>query len=84
MAGGYATSLLSPLGDNDLVWLARKAEPSSARTAILAGGVAVTVLMAALSLYGALAGIVGPMIWSAVVIEVALAAAFIYYYVKAH
>ena len=64
-----------------ILWLSRASEPSQARTAILAGGSVVTTLMAVLSLIGVLTGVVGPMVWSAVVIEVALAAAFVYFYV---
>jgi hypothetical protein len=66
-----------------ILWLGRSAPASPARTAILAGGMVVTVLMAVVSLVGALTGVVGAMIWSAVAIEVVLAAAFAYHYVTA-
>jgi hypothetical protein len=69
---GYAT----------ILWLARSAEPGPAMTAILAGGAVVTSLIAIVSLVGALTGVVGPVIWSAVVIEVTLAAGFVYYLVR--
>jgi hypothetical protein len=65
---GYAT----------LLWLGRSAGPSSARTAILAGGVAVSVVMTLVSLLGALSGVVGPMVWLAVAVEAVLAVAFVY------
>ena len=61
-----------------ILWMARKSEPSSARTAILAGGTVATAIMAVLSLVGALTGVVGPFVWSAVAIEVLLAASFGY------
>jgi len=35
------------------------------------------------SLVGVLTGVVGPAVWSAVVIEALLAAGFVYYYAKA-
>lgn len=66
-----------------ILWLSRASAPSPARTAILAGGVVVTVIMTVVSLAGALSGIVGSMIWSAVAIETLLAAGFVYYYVTA-
>jgi hypothetical protein len=59
-----------------ILWLARHAEASPARHAISAGGLVVTAVMAGVSLFGVLAGTIGPAAWSAVVIEVALAAAF--------
>lgn len=63
-------------GYTAILWLARSAPPSTARTAILAGGTVVTTIMAGVSLLGALSGVVGAMIWSAVAIELILAAAF--------
>jgi len=66
---GYAT----------ILWLSRAAPPSPARTAILAGGVLCSVVMTAVSLWGALSGVVGPLIWFAVAIEAVLAVAFVYY-----
>lgn len=70
---GYAT----------LLWLARSAGPSPARTAILAGGLVVSVVMTLVSLLGALSGVVGPMAWAAVVVEAVLAAAFVYFFATA-
>lgn len=61
-----------------ILWMARTSEPSSVRRAILAGGTAATAIMAVLSLVGVLTGVVGPFVWSAVVIEVVLAASFGY------
>lgn len=68
---GYAT----------LLWMARGAASSPARTAILTGGAAVTAVMTVVSLVGILAGIVGPMVWIATVVEVLLAGSFTYYLV---
>ena len=62
-----------------ILWLARAAGPSPARTAILAGGAAVTGVFAIVSLAGVLTGVAGPFAWSAFVIEAALAAGFGYY-----
>jgi len=64
-----------------ILWLARASGPSPARTAILAGSAIVTAVMAIVSLIGVLTGLVGPAVWSAVVIEAFLAAGFVYYYV---
>ncbi len=66
-----------------ILWLGRASGPSPARTAILAGCAIVTTVMAVVSLGGVLTGVVGPAVWSAVVIEVLLAAAFAYFYVTA-
>lgn len=66
-----------------LLWLARSSPSSPTRTAILAGGVVVSSIMALLSLVGLTTGLVGPGMWSAVVIEALLAAAFVYYYATA-
>lgn len=66
-----------------ILWLAKATGPSPARTAILAGSAVVTTVMAIVSLVGVLTGVVGPAVWSAVVIEVLLAAGFVYYYAKA-
>lgn len=66
-----------------ILWLSRASASSPARTAILAGGVVVTVIMTVVSLLGALTGVVGSMIWSAVAIEALLAASFVYYYFTA-
>ncbi len=67
-------------GYTALLWLSRSAPASPARTAIIAGGAVVTSLMAVLSLFGVLTGVVGVGAWSAVVIETVLAGAFIYYW----
>ncbi len=66
-----------------ILWLGRASGPSPARTAILAGSAIVTAVMAIVSLVGVLTGVVGPAAWSAVVIEVLLAAGFAYHYAKA-
>jgi heme A synthase len=66
-----------------ILWLSRASEPSTARSAILAGGAVATGLMTVISLVGVLSRVVGPAAWSAVVIEAILAIAFAYYYVTA-
>ena len=66
-----------------ILWLARATGPSPARTAILAGGAIVTSVMAIVSLVGVVTGVVGPAVWSAVVIEVLLTAGFVYYCARA-
>lgn len=66
-------------GYTTLLWLARAAPPSPGRAAVVAGGAVVTSVMTLLSLLGVMTGIVGAGAWSAVAIEAALAAAFIYY-----
>jgi hypothetical protein len=66
-----------------ILWLARASEPSAARTAILAGGMVVTSAMAVVSLTGVLTGVVGPAVWSVVVVETLLAGGFAYFYASA-
>ena len=66
-----------------ILWLSRSAAPSPARTAILAGGAVVTVVMTVVSVVGALSGVVGPAIWGAVVVEALLAIAFVYFFATA-
>jgi hypothetical protein len=66
-----------------ILWLSRAAPASGARTAILAGSLVVTSVMAVVSLIGVVTGTVGPMAWSAVVVEALLAAGFAYFYVTA-
>jgi hypothetical protein len=68
MAFGYATILV----------LARSAGPSLARAAIMGGGAFVSLLLTLLSLWGILAGKIGPFAWSAVAIEGILAVTFGY------
>lgn len=63
-----------------VLWLARKSPPSPARSAIVAGGFVVTAVLAVVSLFGVLAGTVGPAAWTAVVVEALLAVAFGYFY----
>ena len=67
-------------GYSTIMWLSRGAAESQARTAILGGGMVVTGLMTLVSLYGVLAGLVGPVAWSAVVIEIGLVSGFAYFY----
>jgi hypothetical protein len=62
-----------------LLWLARTAPASPARSAILVGGAVVTTAMTLVSLYGVLTRLVGPGAWGAVGIEALLAAAFIHH-----
>jgi hypothetical protein len=59
-----------------LLWLARGASASPARRAIVAGGFAVTAVLAVVSTIGVAGGIVGPHGWVAVVIEALLAIGF--------
>ena len=61
-----------------LLWLSRDATPSPTRTAILAGGSVVNVVMTLVSLLGALSGVCGPAIWGAVGVEAVLSVAFVY------
>lgn len=68
------------LGYAAILWLARAAGPSPARTAILGGGALVTGLVTALSAGGVLSGTVGPGAWGAVAIEALLTAGFVYYF----
>ncbi len=63
-----------------ILWLSRTAPATPARDAILAGATVVAAAMALVSLFGVLTGTVGPAAWIAVVIEVALAASFGYFY----
>ena len=65
------------LGYAVLLWVARATPPSEAREAIVVSGIAATLAMTALSVYGALTGTAGPAIWISVAIEVGLAAWFI-------
>lgn len=65
-------------GYSAILWFARIAGASPARHAIVTGGFVVTTVMAVVSLAGVLGGTIGQMAWSAVVIEVLLAAAFGY------
>ena len=66
-----------------ILWQSRASHSSSARSAILAGGLVATGLMAIMSLIGVLSGVVGPAAWSAVVVEAVLALAFAYSYFAA-
>ncbi len=67
-------------GYSTIMWLSRGAAESQARGAILAGGMVVTGAMTAISLYGVLAGLVGPVAWATVAIELGLASGFAYFY----
>lgn len=70
------------LGYAVILWLGRHAEASPARDAILIGGAVVSTLMMVVSLFGIFTGAVGRIVWTAVVVEGALAAAFGYYYLN--
>jgi len=63
-----------------MLWLGRASAASSARTAILAGGAVVALLIGMVSLLGAMTGVVGPAVWGALLVEALLAAGFVYYY----
>lgn len=69
------------LGLAILLWVARAAGPSPARTGILAGGMFMTLGLAIMGIIGAVTGTVGPMIWISIGLEVLLCAAFLYYLV---
>ena len=47
-----------------ILWLSRACEPSTARSAILAGGAVATSLMTVISLVGVLSRVVGPAAWA--------------------
>ena len=75
VARRYATMFF---GYSVLLWLAREATGSPAGRAICAGGAVVTGVMAVVTLQGLNTGVVtGPMVWSAAVAEVLLAAGFV-------
>ncbi len=59
-----------------ILWLAREAGASPARTAIVAGGAVVSGAMTIISLVGVLSGVVGGALWGAVVIEALLTRRF--------
>ncbi|MGE0455503.1 MAG: hypothetical protein AB7O37_14635 [Vicinamibacteria bacterium] len=67
-------------GYSTIMWLSRGAAASQARGAVLAGGMVVTGAMTAISLYGVLAGLVGPVAWGTVVIEIGLVSGFAYFH----
>ncbi len=60
-----------------ILWLARGSESSPAKTAIAAGGALVTLVMAAVSLFGVLTRVAGSGMWGAAVVEILLAVGFI-------
>ncbi len=64
------------------LWLGRAVDAAPARRAILAGGLVVTSVMAAVSLLGALTAVVGPAVWAAGATEAVLAAGFAYCYAR--
>ncbi len=67
------------LGYSVIMWLARNAEPSTTRLAIIAGGLVVTCTLAVLSLLGVLGGTINPSGWIAFGIEILLAFGFGYF-----
>ncbi len=73
----------SMLGYTAILWHSRAACASVARNAILAGGAVVTVMLAVVSVIGALTVVGGPGGWIPVVIEGPLAAGFLYFFVTA-
>lgn len=64
------------LGYSTMLWLARAAEASPARHAMTTGDFVVAALMAVVSSVGVLGRSIGATAWSAVAVEVPLAAAF--------
>lgn len=71
------------LGYAVILWLSRYAMASPARTAILAGGAVVSTVMMVVSLIGLRSRVVGRIVGIAAVVETALAAAFVYFYLTA-
>lgn len=59
-----------------MFWLARASPASSALAAMLAGGTLVAAVIGAVSIIGALTGVVGPAIWGAMLLEVGLGCVF--------
>ena len=69
------------LGYAVILGLSRASGPSSARTAILAGGAFVTGLLTLIGVGGVLGGTVGPGAWITVAVEALLTAGFLYFLV---
>jgi hypothetical protein len=67
------------LGFGITLWLSRNSPPSVARRALVVGGFVVTLLMAAMSLMGALAGTINAFGYMSFAIEALLAAGFAYF-----
>jgi hypothetical protein len=67
-------------GYSVMLWLSRGSGPSAARNAILAGAAVVAIVMAVVSVFGAVSGVVGAGVWGAAAVEVLLAAGFFYYF----
>lgn len=72
----YGTMLL---GYATILWLARGAGPSSARSAILSGGALVAALVATVGVTGVVSGTIGPGGWPTVFVEAVLAGGFVYF-----
>ncbi len=69
------------LGYTVILWHSRSASPSAALHAILAGGAVVTVMIAILSIVGALTVAATPGMWITATVEALLAAGFLYHFV---
>lgn len=67
------------LGYAAILGLGRSAGPSTARTAILAGGAFVTGLVALVSVSGILAGTIGRGAWITVAVEALLSGGFLHF-----
>ncbi|MBI5083141.1 MAG: hypothetical protein HZB13_00880 [Acidobacteria bacterium] len=65
-------------GYGTMMWLGRRAEASLARSAMVAGGLAVSAVMAVVTVMGVVSGVTGPAAWGAVAVEVLLAGGFGY------
>ncbi len=65
-----------------ITWLSRNSGPSPARTAILAGGIAVAIVIGLVSVLGAATGVVGPKVIGAALLEAVLAIGFVYYFLR--
>ena len=76
MGRRYGTMLL---GYAAILGLGRSASPSTARTAILAGGAFVTGLVALVGVGGILTATVGPGAWITVAVEALLSGGFLYF-----
>jgi hypothetical protein len=66
-----------------VMWLGRTAASLEARRVVLAGGAVATIVLAAVSVLGAVTGVVGPTVWAAAIVETGLTVGFGYYWITA-
>ena len=76
LVGRRGAALFAGIGV--MFFMARNAEPSTARSALVSGFIVGCVALAALGIFELASGHAGPGILSAVLVEIALAAAFLY------